>query len=118
MCQSCYGTRGGEFHFIVNQCSTAIDCSSENVGEAEHIVYLVGVIAAAGGLKDKKVWEVTLMKERGFLVIFINGIEIARFSNLSLTNPGMGFYAGPKNKLEAYGVRYSPISYDNKEESD
>lgn len=69
-------------------------------------------------LKDKKVWEVTLMKERGFLVIFINGIEIARFSNLTLTNPGMGFYAGPKTKLEAYGVRYSPISYDNEEESE
>ncbi len=39
----------GEFHWFIDGRCAAVECSAEDVGEAEHVVDLVGVVGASGG---------------------------------------------------------------------
>ena len=67
-------------------------------------------------LADKKVFDVALIQSRGQLYLVVNDVEIARFKNIKITNPNMGFYTRDKSKLEAFAVLFSVISYEDESE--
>ena len=69
-------------------------------------------------LKDKDVFDVTIVKEQGKLILLVNNVEIASFKNVNITYPNMGFYIGSKMKLDAYCVLFSPIYYGESESSE
>ena len=46
------GSGGGDFHRLVDFRGPTVQCATENIWEAEHIVYLVGIVTATCG-KDK-----------------------------------------------------------------
>ena len=43
------GVYGGELHLLVDGCGGGVECAAEDVGEADDVVDLVGVVAASGG---------------------------------------------------------------------
>lgn len=67
-------------------------------------------------LSDKNVLDVKLVKEHGILSLLINDVEMAQFRNVDMQYPAMGFYVGPKTKMEAYGISFSTISYEKDDE--
>lgn len=67
-------------------------------------------------LADKNVYDVKLIKQHGTMYLLINDVEMARFKNIEINEPSMGFYAGPRSKLAAFGISYSVVSYDENEE--
>ena len=66
-------------------------------------------------LKDRDVFDVTIIKQQGKFFLLVNDVEIAAFKNIKITNPDMGFYIGAKMKLDAYCVLYSSIYYGDEE---
>lgn len=68
-------------------------------------------------LKDKNMFDVTIVKEQGKIFLLVNNVEIATFKNIKITYPNMGFYIGTKMKLDAYCVLYSPIYYGEEDYS-
>lgn len=64
-------------------------------------------------LKNKNVYDVTLVQQQGKLFLLVNDVEIMSLKNVKITSPNMGFYVGSKMKLDAYCVLYSTISYDD-----
>ncbi len=66
-------------------------------------------------LKDKNVFDVSLVQAKGQLYLVINDVEIARFKGVRITNPNMGFLIDGKSKLEAYAVLFSTISYEEED---
>lgn len=69
-------------------------------------------------LKDKNVYDITLIQQQGKLILLVNDVEIMSMKNIKITNPNMGFYVGSKMKLDAYCVLYSTISYDDNNEGE
>lgn len=69
-------------------------------------------------LKDKDMFDVTIVKEQGKFFLLVNNVEIATFKNIKISNPNMGFYIGTKMKLDAYCVLYSPIYYGEEDYSE
>ena len=44
-----YGVHGCHFHLFVDGFCVYVESSAEDVGEADDVVYLVGVVGATGG---------------------------------------------------------------------
>ena len=51
LCKVGYSLYGCQLHLFVNGCCSHVECTAEYVGETNYVVYLVGVIAAAGAHK-------------------------------------------------------------------
>lgn len=79
-------------------------------GEEEYAAELQSI------LKDKNVYDITLVQQQGKLILHVNDVEVVSMKNIKITNPNMGFYIGSKMKLDAYCVLYSSILYANEEE--
>lgn len=69
-------------------------------------------------LKDKKMFDVSLVQSRGRLYFLVNDVEIAGFNNVKITNPNMGFVVEGKQKIEAYAILFSTISYEDEDENE
>lgn len=66
-------------------------------------------------LKDNKTFDVCLVQSRGRLYLVVNDVEIAQLKNIRITNPNMGFVVEGKQKIEAYAILFSTISYEDEE---
>ena len=42
------GSYGSQFHLFVNSGSSYIKCAAEDVGEADNIINLIGIVASTG----------------------------------------------------------------------
>ncbi len=67
-------------------------------------------------LKDKDVFDVTIVKQQGKFYLLVNDLEVARFKNVNITSSNMGFYIGTEMKLDAYCVLFSSIYYGDEDE--
>lgn len=67
-------------------------------------------------LKDKKMFDVSIVQSRGRLYLLVNDVEIAGFNNVKITSPNMGFVVEGKQKIEAYAILFSTISYEDEDE--
>ena len=46
--QVCNGMYGSQLHLFVDGCSLCVECTAEDVGEADNVVDLVGIVGATG----------------------------------------------------------------------
>lgn len=69
-------------------------------------------------LKDKDMFDVTIVKEQGKFYLLVNNVEIAVFRNIKIENPNFGFYIGTKMKLDAYCVLYSTIYHGDDDDEE